>query len=146
VAIDPQDQEKMTFTCPFSTFAYRRMPFGLCNAPTTFQRCMMSIFSDMVEKFLELFMDDFSVFRPTFNKCLHNLSLILQRCKETNLILSWEKSHFMVQEGIVLGHSAQKRDRSRQSESVANFKTSTAYHVKANSLISQTCRLLSPLH
>jgi hypothetical protein len=62
VAVDPQDQEMTTFTCPFGTFAYRRMPFGLCNAPATFQRCMMSIFSNMVEKFLEVFMDDFSVF------------------------------------------------------------------------------------
>lgn len=48
VPVDPEDQEKMTFTCPFGTFAYRRMPFGLCNAPTTFQRCMVNIFSDMV--------------------------------------------------------------------------------------------------
>jgi hypothetical protein len=98
-----------TFTCPFGTFAYRRMPFGLCNAPATFQRCMMSIFSDMVEKFLEVFMDDFSVFGSSFDNCLHNLSLVLKRCKETNLILSWEKSHFMVQEGIVLGHIVSKR-------------------------------------
>jgi hypothetical protein len=64
----------------------------------------MSIFSNMVEKFLELFMDDFSVFRSSFDNCLHNLSLVLKRCKETNLILSWEKSHFMVQKGIVLGY------------------------------------------
>jgi hypothetical protein len=98
-----------TFTCPFGTFAYRRMPFGLCNAPATFQRCMMSIFSDMVEKFLEVFMDDFSVFGSSFDNCLHNLSLVLKRCKETNLILSWEMSHFMVQEGIVLGHIVSKR-------------------------------------
>jgi hypothetical protein len=97
------------FTCPFGTFTYRRMPFGLCNAPATFQRCMMSIFSDMVEKFLEVFMDDFSVFGSSFDNCLHNLSLVLKRCKETNLILSWEKSHFMVQEGIVLGHIVSKR-------------------------------------
>jgi hypothetical protein len=109
VAVDPQDQEMTTFTCPFGTFAYRRMPFGLCNAPATFQRCMMSIFSDMVEKFLEVFMDDFSVFGSSFDNCLHNLSLVLKRCKETNLILSWEKSHFMVQEGIVLGHIVSKR-------------------------------------
>ncbi|GKD54785.1 reverse transcriptase domain-containing protein [Tanacetum coccineum] len=47
---DPQDQEKTTFTCPYGTFAYRRMPFGLCNAPGTFQRCMMAIFHDMIEK------------------------------------------------------------------------------------------------
>ena len=59
IPIAPEDQEKTTFTCPFSTFTYRRMPFGLCNAPATFQRCMMSIFSDMVERFLEVFMDDF---------------------------------------------------------------------------------------
>ena len=59
IPIAPEDQEKTTFTCPFGTFAYRRMPFGLCNAPATFQRCMLSIFSDMVERFLEVFMDDF---------------------------------------------------------------------------------------
>ncbi|CAL8153410.1 unnamed protein product [Prunus armeniaca] len=54
IAIAPEDQEKTTFTCPFGTFAYRRMPFGLCNAPATFQRCMMSIFSDMVEEIIEV--------------------------------------------------------------------------------------------
>ena len=49
IEIDVEDQEKTTFTCPFGTYAYIRMPFGLCNAPATFQRCMLSIFSDMVE-------------------------------------------------------------------------------------------------
>jgi hypothetical protein len=68
VPVNPEDQEKTTFTCPFGTFAYRRMPFGLCNAPTTFQRCMISIFFDMVECFLEIFMDDFSVFGSTFEE------------------------------------------------------------------------------
>jgi hypothetical protein len=63
----------------------------------------------MVEKFLEVFMDDFSVFGSSFDNCLHNLSLVLKRCKETNLILSWEKSHFMVQEWIVLGQIVSKR-------------------------------------
>ncbi|GKE52884.1 reverse transcriptase domain-containing protein [Tanacetum coccineum] len=59
IPIDPQDQEKTTFTCPYGTFAYRRMPFGLCNAPGTFQRCMMAIFYDMIEQTMEVFMDDF---------------------------------------------------------------------------------------
>ncbi|KAI5334521.1 hypothetical protein L3X38_024654 [Prunus dulcis] len=102
--ITPEDQEKTNFTCPFGTFAYRRKPFGLCNAPATFQRCMMSIFSDMVERIIEVFMDDFSVFGNSFDQCLEHLSLVSERCKETNLILNWEKCHFMVKHGIVLGH------------------------------------------
>ncbi|KAJ0954149.1 putative nucleotidyltransferase, Ribonuclease H [Helianthus annuus] len=104
IAIHPDDQQKTTFTCPYATFAFRRMPFGLCNAPATFQRCMMSIFSDMVGESLEIFMDDFSIFGTSFEACLEQLSRVLKRCVETNLVLSWEKSHFMVQEGIVLGH------------------------------------------
>ena len=96
IAITPEDQEKTTFTCPYGTFAFRRMPFGLCNAPATFQRCMMSIFFDMVKQILEVFMDDFSVFRETYNDCLHNLEEVLKRCGMTNLILNWEKCHFMV--------------------------------------------------
>ncbi|KAM2230026.1 hypothetical protein ACFX1S_014482 [Malus domestica] len=80
------------------------MPFGLCNAPATFQRCMVSIFSDYVEKIIEVFMDDFSVFGDSFDNCLDNLTLILKRYVETNLVLNWEKFHFMVKQGIVLGH------------------------------------------
>ena len=100
----PEDQEKTTFTCPFGTFAFRRMPFGLCNAPGTFQRCMMSIFSDLAEEVMEIFMDDFTVYGSSFEQCLHNLGTVLQRCKDKNLALNWEKCHFMVTEGIVLGH------------------------------------------
>jgi hypothetical protein len=85
VPVDPEDQEKTTFTCPFGTFAYRRMPFGFCNAPATFQRCMISIFSDMVERFLEVFMDDFSIFGSSFEECLYHLTFVLERCKEKNL-------------------------------------------------------------
>nr|GEU42822.1 reverse transcriptase domain-containing protein [Tanacetum cinerariifolium] len=62
IPIDPQDQKKTNFTCPYGTFAYRRMPFGLCNAPGTFQRCMIAIFHDMIKKTMEVFMDDFSIF------------------------------------------------------------------------------------
>ncbi|KAI4299935.1 hypothetical protein L6164_033355 [Bauhinia variegata] len=80
----PKDQEKTTFTCPYGTLAFRRMPFGLCNAPAIFQRLMMVLFSDMVEKFIEIFMDDFLVFGNSFDSCLHNLSLVLKRCQETN--------------------------------------------------------------
>ncbi|GJT30832.1 reverse transcriptase domain-containing protein [Tanacetum coccineum] len=81
IPIDLKDQEKTTFTCPYGTFAYRRMPFGLCNAPGTFQRCMMAIFHERM----------------------------LKRCEDTNLALNWEKSHFMVKEGIVLAHKISKK-------------------------------------
>ncbi|GJY56766.1 reverse transcriptase domain-containing protein, partial [Tanacetum coccineum] len=91
IPIDPQDQEKTTFTCPYGTFAYRRMPFGLCNAPGTFQRCMMAIFHDMIEETMEVFMDDFSVFEDSFSSCLSHLDKMLKRCEDTNLVLNWEK-------------------------------------------------------
>ncbi|GJR91460.1 putative nucleotidyltransferase, ribonuclease H [Tanacetum coccineum] len=78
IPIAPEDQEKMTFTCPYGTFAYKRMPFGLCNAPTTFQRCMTAIFHELIEDNMEV--------------------------RGTNLVLNWEKCHFMVKEGIFLSH------------------------------------------
>ncbi|WJZ98621.1 hypothetical protein VitviT2T_017133 [Vitis vinifera] len=104
IEIDVEDQEKTTFTCPFGTYAYRRMPFGLCNAPATFQRCMLSIFSDMVERIMEVFMDDITIYGGTFEECLVNLEAVLKRCIEKDLVLNWERCHFMVHQGIVLGH------------------------------------------
>ena len=77
IAVD--DQEKTTFTCPFSMYAYRRTPFGLCNAPATFQRCMLSIFSDMVECIMEVYMDDITVYGESFNECLIRLETVLHR-------------------------------------------------------------------
>nr|GEW99497.1 reverse transcriptase domain-containing protein [Tanacetum cinerariifolium] len=108
IPIVPQDQENTTFTCPYGTFAYRRMPFRLCNAPGKFQRCMMAIFHDVIEKTMEVFMDYFLVFGDSFSSCLSNLDTMLQRCKDTNLVLNWEKCHFMVKEGIFLGHKISK--------------------------------------
>ena len=104
ITIHPDDQEKTTFTCPFGTFAFRRMSFGLCNARVTFQRCMTAIFSGFLRDSLEVFMDDFSVFGDDFDSCLAHLTKILEVCVRKRLVLSWEKSHFMVREGVVLGH------------------------------------------
>jgi len=109
IIVDPQDQEKIAFTCPFGIFAYRKMPFGQCNVPATFQRCMLAIFSNLVEKSIEVFMDDFSVFGSSFDSCLGNLDIVLSICVETNLVFNWEKCHFMVIEGIVLGHKIFER-------------------------------------
>ena len=79
------------------------MPFGLCNAPGTFQRCMLSIFSDFIEKWIEMFMDDFTMYGSSFDACLDSLDKVLNRCIQSNLVLNFEKCHFMVEQ-IVLGH------------------------------------------
>ncbi|RDY04928.1 Retrovirus-related Pol polyprotein from transposon 17.6, partial [Mucuna pruriens] len=94
IHIEPEDQCKTTFTCPFGTFAYTRMLSGLCNAPSTFQQCMISIFSDLLHYCLEIFIDEFTVY---------------VKCIDTNLVLNFEKCHFMVTEGIVLRHLISSR-------------------------------------
>ena len=96
IKIIVDDQDKTTFTCPFGTYAYRRMPFGLCNAQATFQRCMPSIFSNMVEHIMEVYMDDIAVYGESFDECLVHLETVLHGCIEKNLVLKWEKCHFMV--------------------------------------------------
>ena len=88
IEIAAEDQEKTTFTCPFCTYAYRRMPFGLCNALATFQRCMLSIFSDLVEHIMEVYMDDITVYGGSFEECLINLETVLHRCIKKNLVLN----------------------------------------------------------
>nr|GEZ64721.1 retrovirus-related Pol polyprotein [Tanacetum cinerariifolium] len=95
---------KTTFTYPYGTFAYKRMPFGLCNAPATFQHYMTAIFHEMVEDNMEVFMDDFFIFGKSFDHCLKNQEKLLKICRETNLVLNWVKCHIMVKKGIVLSH------------------------------------------
>ncbi|RDY01295.1 Retrovirus-related Pol polyprotein, partial [Mucuna pruriens] len=104
IHIAPEDQYKTTFTCPFGTFAYTRMPFGLCNAPSTFQCCMTSIFSDLLQECMKVFMDDWYM-----SIHLTHAWKTYPRCIETNLVLNFEKCHFMVIEGIVLGHLASNK-------------------------------------
>ena len=70
------------------------MPFGLCNAPATFERCMMAIFFDFCEKIVDVFMDYFSIYGKSFDDCLRNLDRVLQRYEQKNLVLNWEKCQF----------------------------------------------------
>jgi hypothetical protein len=107
ILIHPDDQSKTTFTYPYGS--YRRMSFGPCNALASFQRCMMSIFSDMIEEIIEVFIDNFSIYGKTFDNCLKILDKVLQRSEEKHIVHNWEKCHFMVREGIVLGHLVSKR-------------------------------------
>ena len=147
IVINPKDQEKTTFTCLFGTYAYRIMPFGLCNAPATFQRCMMSIFSDYVERIIEVFMDDFTVYGDYFDKCLENLSLILKRCIETNLVLNYEKCYFMVEQGIILGHVVSSRGLEVNKAKI-DVISSLSYPscVREVRFFSRPCRFLSTLY
>ncbi|XP_073153733.1 uncharacterized protein [Henckelia pumila] len=121
IAIAPEDQEKMTFTCPFGTFAYRRMPFGLCNAPAIFQWCMVSIFSDFVEHILEVFMDDFTIYGDSFEDCLSNLALVLKRFGIPRALISDRGTHF-----------CNRTVASLLKKYHVTHKLSTAYHPQSN--------------
>nr|GEV81181.1 reverse transcriptase domain-containing protein [Tanacetum cinerariifolium] len=119
LAVQHQRREKTTFTCPYGTFAYRRMPFGLCNALGTFQMCMMAIFHDMIEKTMEVFMDDFSVFRNSFQKCVNAFRTLKTKLFEAPILIApnWDMpfelmcdaSDFAI--GAVLGQRQDKHFR-----------------------------------
>ena len=83
IQIAPKDQHKTTFTCPWGTFAYRVLPFGLCNAPATFQRAIIGIFSELVNDSMKIFMDDFTPYGKDFEEALENLKKVLIRCEQT---------------------------------------------------------------
>ena len=105
IQISPEDQDKTTFTCPWGTFAYQVLPFGLCNALATFQRAVLSIFSELVRDAVEIYMDDFTPYGSNFQEPLSNLGKVLDKCIEMNLSLSLEKCEFLIIEGTVLGHA-----------------------------------------
>ena len=85
-------------------FAYRVLPFGLCNAPATFQRAVIGILSELVNDSMEIFMDNFTPYGKDFEEALENLKKVLTRREQTRLSLSTEKCHMMMSEGVVLGH------------------------------------------
>ena len=104
IKIALEDQDKTIFTCPWGTYAYKVLPFGLCNAPATFQREVLDIFVDLVHEWVEVYMDVFSLYGNKFDESLQNLEKVLIRCIESNLFLSNEKCFMLLTEGIVLGH------------------------------------------
>ena len=95
IEISPEDQDKTTFTCPWGTFAYRVLPFDLCNTPATFKRVVLSIFSELVHDAVEIYMDDFTPYGSNFQEALSNLGKILDKCIEMNQSLSLENVNFL---------------------------------------------------
>lgn len=103
--ISSEDKDKTTITCPYGTFAYQVLPFGLCNAPATFQTMVFSIFSKLVHDVVEIYMDDFTPYASEFEKALSNLGKVIDKCIEMNLSLSLENCEFLMTKGTVLGHA-----------------------------------------
>lgn len=101
VALD--DQEKTTFTCPWGTYAYKVLPFWLCKSPTTFQRVVLTIFVDLIHDYVDVYMDDFTIYGNTFEEVLGNLKKTLKIFQESNPSLS-NDFFLMVNEGVVLGN------------------------------------------
>lgn len=104
IRIAPEDQDKTTFTYPWGTFAYRVLPFGLCNAPAMFQKAILSNFVDLINEGLEVYMDEFSLYGDKFDQALQTLEKVLEQCLATRLCLSNVKCHMMMAEGVILGH------------------------------------------
>ena len=125
VFIRPEDQLKTTFTTEWGTFAFNQMPFGLCNAPGTFQRLMMDIFQDFLRHFLEVFIDDFAVFRKRLDH-LGYLKKTFERCRETNLKLHPGKCFLGMESGVLLGHVVSKTGLEVDLDKVKVILTLTA--------------------
>lgn len=104
ICIAPEDQDKTTFTCPWGTFSYNVLPFRLHNAPATFQRAVLSIFVDIVNDCVEVYMDDFTVCGNTYEEAKTNLEKLRKRYIDTNLSLSHEKCYILMTKGIILRH------------------------------------------
>ena len=122
VFIRAEDQLKTTFTTEWGTFAFNRMPFGLCNAPGTFQRLMMDIFQDFLRHFLEVFIDDFAIFSIR-SEHLGFLKKTFERCRETNLKLHPGKCFLGMDSGVLLGHIVSKKGLEVDMEKVRAILT-----------------------
>lgn len=147
ISIELEYQEKNIFTCPYGTFAFKRVSYGLCNAPTIFYHCMMSIFFDIVNDTFEVFVDDFSIVGDTFDDYFLHLNRVVKYCEEANLVLNWDKCHFMVKEGIVLGHKISKRGIVVDNVKIKVIeKFASPISVKGYLDLPLACRLLSPVY
>jgi hypothetical protein len=104
IQLSPEDQDKTNITCPWETFTYIVLHFGLCNSPATFQRVVLAIFYDLIHDCVEVYMDDFSIYGDSFHEELENLEKVLIRCQKTNLYLSDAKCHMLQTACVVLSH------------------------------------------
>lgn len=122
IQISSEDQDKTTLTCPWGTFAYQVLPFGLCNVPSTSPRVVLSIFSKLVHDAMEIYMDDFTPYCSDFHEALANLGKVIDKCIEMNLSFSLEKCDFFMIEGIVLGHEISQQGLQVDPKKIASIQ------------------------
>lgn len=122
VAVHEKDRNKTAFTTPFGLYEYLRMPFGLCNAPATFQRLMQATMSDLVFQIVLVYLDDLLVFSSTFSDHLVRLETVLKRLKETGLKVKMEKCHFLQPEVRFLGHQVSAQGIGTDPDKVSAVK------------------------
>ena len=142
IEIVVEDQEKTTFTCPFGTYVYRRMPFGLCNAPATFQRCMLSIFSDMVERI----MDDITIYGSTFDECLANLESILSQCIERTWCLIERNVISWYTKELSLDISSPRKALRWVKQRYTLLSATVSYYCQRSKAIPWPCWVLQEVH
>jgi hypothetical protein len=104
IYVMPKDREKTTFTTPWGTFMYAKMPFGLMNARETFQRSMDISFIGERDKFMVIFLDDITVFSKSDKEHREHLKRVFLKCRKFGLSLNPKKSLFSMKEGKLLGH------------------------------------------
>ena len=136
LALALEDREKTTFITEWGAFMYLVMPFGLCNAPATFQRCMMVIFADFLHKFLAIFVDDFTVYSQQQQHLLY-LRMVFQRCREKRICLNPFKCVFCIWKGQLLGHIV-----SQQGVQMSADKVSDLINAKAPTSVTEVSSFL----
>ena len=108
VEMNPNDREKTAFVTQFGTFQFTVMPFGLCNAPATFQRLMDEVLQDLLWKFVVVYLDDLNIYSRTFDEHLEHLRIVFDRLRKAGLKLNPEKCKFVTAELSFLGHIISK--------------------------------------
>ena len=120
--VHPEDRHKTAFTTPFGLFEWKRLPFGLCNAPAQFSRVMQQVMNDHLFKILVLYLDDLLIYATDFDTHLENLQKVFTRLREVGLKLNPEKCHFACKEVQFLGHILSKEGLATDPEKIRAVK------------------------
>src|SRR6266487_3209359 len=125
IKVREEDREKTAFITKFGTFEFKVMPFGLCNAPATFQRIMNKVLGDSIHKYVMVYLDDVIIYSKSFEEHLRHIEDVLNRIRRVNLRLKAEKCHFGASELQFLGHVVGKDGVKPDPEKVEKIENYT---------------------